>query len=172
MEIGGGYGNFARLCKNIQPNITYFILDIPIFSFIQKVYLSTIFDGERVTIIDQPYKPFIQGGINLIPINSKTIDQIASKIGPIEMCVSTWALSESTPTMQKLVKNLNYFGANYLLLAYQKTTDTFEFSEEIKKVGSDFEVLYNDETEYTEDNYYLFAKRKQGIPKKFVISPS
>lgn len=159
IELGGGYGNMAKLVKRINPSATYTIIDIPIFIYIQYVYLCTLLGEEQVVIVDKD-QPIISSKINLVPLDeSLTQNSILQKSSP-DIFLSTWALSESNEETQAFVRNNNYFGAKYILLAYQKANNSFQFSQEVTKLGNLYSVIYNSVTEYMPDNFYLFAKRK------------
>lgn len=157
-ELGGGYGNFARLIRMIRNDQTYVILDIPIFSAIQFVYLATIFGREQVVFFDsaQGIQP---GKINLVAFHEPTIQALAHAARG-GLFVSTWALSESNAATQSAIAGLDFCGAEYLLLAYQKASQQFAHAENLVNLTASFTTLYQAETEYIKDNYYLFAKRR------------
>jgi len=159
VEVGGGYGNMAKIFKKIHPDSTYTIVDIPIFSYIQILYLRILFGKDSVKLISGSDKAISKGKINIIPLNGRDIIEIGASILNTDLFISTWALSESNKEMQDLVKKLRYFNAKYLLLAYQKSNDSFGFAENIKDVKPDYSTVFDAETEYLKDNFYLFAKR-------------
>ncbi|MEK7568567.1 MAG: putative sugar O-methyltransferase [Patescibacteria group bacterium] len=160
VEVGGGYGNMSKIYKKMNKESTYIIIDIPIFSYIQAVYLKTIFGREAVHIVHNNKIYIKKGSINVIPLNKKIFGEISKIISGVDLFISTWALSESNEAMQSYVKSIDYFKAKYLLLAYQKSADTFAFAEDIKNVTEIYDKIYDEETEYVKDNYYLFCKRK------------
>ena len=45
-------------------------------------------------------------------------------------------------------------------MAYQKSNDSFADAENVKNIAENYETIFNKETEYLKDNYYLFCKRK------------
>jgi len=103
LELGGGYGNMARLVKRINPKATYSIIDIPIFIYIQYVYLSTLLGKEQVNILEKG-DHILEGKINLIPLDeSLTQTDLYSKSSP-DIFLSTWALSESNEETQDFVR--------------------------------------------------------------------
>jgi len=159
IELGGGYGNMAKLVKHINKEATYIIIDIPIFSYIQYIYLSTVLGKEHVVFFGESGE-IIPGKINLIPLDNQLIQQFISLKYSPDVFISTWALSESNQATQSLVRDNDYFQAEYLLLAYQKANDSFTFAQEVTKLNNNFVVNYNDETEYLSNNFYLFASRK------------
>lgn len=160
VEVGGGYGNMAKIYKKINKESTYIIIDIPIFSYIQAVYLKTIFGREAVHIVHGSNFNIKNGLINVIPLDKKVFSTIDKIIDNTDLFISTWALSESNEAMQNYVKSASYFKAKYLLLAYQKSNSSFAHAENVKKIGENYGIIFNDETEYLKDNYYLFCKRK------------
>ncbi|MFA6476207.1 MAG: putative sugar O-methyltransferase [Candidatus Paceibacterota bacterium] len=158
VEVGGGYGNMARLFKKLNSELTYTIIDIPIFSFIQIVYLKTILGRAAVNLVSKENSIIKTGKINIIPLDKDLIKSISPQIN-CDIFISTWALSESNKNMQDLIKEFDYFKAKYLLLAYQKSNASFSYAEEIKNTSSNYQNVYNEETAYTKDNYYLFCQR-------------
>lgn len=159
VELGGGYGNMSRLVKRINRSATYTIIDIPIFIYIQYVYLSTILGNEQVVIFDGK-QGIIPNKINLIPLDENLIQQFSNLNYKPEVFLSTWALSESNQSTQSYIKDKDYFNAEYLLLAYQKANSSFTFSQEISNINNTYYIKYNELTEYLPDNFYLFAQRK------------
>lgn len=174
VEVGGGYGNLAKIYmkmrqqnkisankdEHMSEESTYIIIDIPIFSHIQAVYLKTIFGRSAVHIADGNNLEIKKGLINLIPLDKNTFPNVQSQIKEVDLFVSTWALSESNEAMQNYIKSVDYFKATYLLLAYQKSVDRFAFAEDIQNTTATYTKIFNEETEYVRDNYYLFCKRE------------
>ncbi len=159
VELGGGYGNLAKITKRINPNVTFVIIDIPIFSYIQYTYLSTVLGKDQVVFFNET-KSIIPNKINLIPLDENLINDFTQiKYSP-EVFLSTWALSESNQATQSLVRDNNYFNANHILLAYQKANESFKFAQDVTNLNNNYSVRYSEETEYLKDNYYLFASKK------------
>jgi putative sugar O-methyltransferase len=158
VEVGGGYGNAAKLYKELNGNATYTIIDIPIFCYIQAVYLQTVLGKDAVHMVHGNDLEIKKGKINLVPLDKNTFDTVSKNIKDVDLFLSTWALSESNGNMQALIKNVNFFDAKYLLLAHQKSVGTFAFAEDIKNLPDSYSKLLEEETEYVKDNYYLFAK--------------
>lgn len=157
VEFGGGYGNLSRIFKKINPGATYIIIDLPVFSFIQSVYLKTILGINNVVIIKNNNDKIQAGKVNIVPLNLEVM--VALDFGSIDLFVSTWALSETPSMMQNFIKNLKYFGSKYLLLAYQKNNRSFVVAENIKNLDVDYESCFSAITEYIPNNYYLFARK-------------
>lgn len=159
VEWGGGYGNLVKIFKRIVPDVTYIIIDIPIFAYIQYVYLSYLF-GTEIVHIYQSGENMIPGKIYLVPLDDSNLASLSSQSLNPDLFVSTWALSESNETSQTLVKNADYFGARNLLLAYQQANESFQYAQKVTSLNQNYVVSYNEQTEYMPNNYYLFAKRK------------
>ncbi|MEZ4195100.1 MAG: putative sugar O-methyltransferase [Candidatus Paceibacterota bacterium] len=160
-ELGGGYGNMARLAKALNPEMTYTIIDIPVFSFIQLVYLKTTL-GTASTVLYDETTGIIPGKINIVPISRTSITNMAKVYRP-DVFFSTWAISESNKATQNLIKDLEYFKANFLFIAYQKVNESFAFSEQVTALPEKYKNIYQAETSYLTDNYYLIAQRKHEI---------
>ncbi|GAI10638.1 unnamed protein product, partial [marine sediment metagenome] len=76
IEFGGGYGNMAKIFKRINPDATYIIIDLPVFTFLQYVYLATIM-GNRIRLIEDKSDIVSEGCINLIPL--QLIDNLSGQ---------------------------------------------------------------------------------------------
>jgi hypothetical protein len=113
VEFGGGYGNLARIFRSFEGLSRYSILDLPLFSCIQYVFLSTVLGPEGVRLVCEPGTPEADGIVDLVPIN---LLPYLHRDG--ELFVSTWALSESPPAAYNLVRERGWFGAREILLAF------------------------------------------------------
>jgi hypothetical protein len=160
VEIGGGYGSMARIFRKINPHGTYVIIDIPIFSYIQGVYLKTIYGDDEVHVVDARTGSIETGKINIVPLDAAFVTTLAKTVRA-DLLISTWALSESNKAMQELIKRLKYFHAQYLLLAYQKSDTHFVFAEDIQNVSEEYSKVFQAPTEYVANSFYLFCKRSR-----------
>jgi len=111
VEWGGGYGNFAKLFRRLHGGTpTYVIVDTPLFSCLQWLYLASVFGPDQVELIGAG-RPIAEGKLNLVPITA--IEQLAPAA---DLFISTWALNESAPDAQRHVTERDWFGARHLLL--------------------------------------------------------
>jgi hypothetical protein len=115
VEFGGGYGNLARLFRSFEGLSRYTIVDLPLFSCIQYVFLSTVLGPERVRLVTEAHTPAAEGIVDLVPINL-----LPDLRRDGELFVSTWALSESPPAAYDLVRGRDWFGAREVLLAFHE----------------------------------------------------
>ena len=113
VEFGGGYGNLARLFRGFEGLSRYTIVDLPLFSCIQYVFLATVLGPERVRLVTEAHTPAAEGIVDLVPINL-----LPDLRRDGELFVSTWALSESPPAAYDLVRERDWFGAREILLAF------------------------------------------------------
>ncbi len=160
VEWGGGYGNMAKILLRIKPKITYNIIDLPIFIFIQAIYLSCIIGRDKINIVTEK-NPIIKNNlINLIPLNKKILNNI--DFHKPDIFISTWALSESNDFSQNLVERLDYFNSKNLLIAHQTTSSSMPYASNIVNKINKFDILYHKKINYINgENYYLFAKFKK-----------
>ena len=128
IEWGGGYGNLAKIIKRINSSVTYIIIDLPIFSCLQWIYLSTVFSASDVNIIIDAETQLEEGKINLLPINLYEHLHLEC-----DLFIGTWSLSESSEFVQNLVFKTKFFGAKHLLLAYQSNSEKFPNAEDVGK---------------------------------------
>lgn len=113
VEFGGGYGNLARLFQCFEGLTRYAIVDLPLFSCIQYVFLSTVLGPGGVRLVTEPRTPAADGIVDLVPVNL-----LPDLHRDGDLFVSTWALSESPPAAYDLVRERDWFGAREILLAF------------------------------------------------------
>ena len=156
VEWGGGYGCMARVLMKFNPNLTYIIIDLPIFSIIQAIYISTIFSPDKINVITDENQNIAKNKINIIPINMLIGNNI--KILNTDIFISTWALSESTDYSQEYVEANIFFGAKYLLMAHQQKSQEVQYAEDITGHLNNYQTLYHEKIPNLKNNYYLFCK--------------
>jgi hypothetical protein len=136
-EVGAGYGAMAKVCKQAGFNGTYVLMDLPIFSELQKNYLKTNYNYEFIQDIKQ---------LNDIEITKESL------------FISTWAVSEMPEEYREgiLIKATEF---NNILLAYQsyfEGMDIYEYFDKWKEKYSQF-VWIN--TPCMDENHkYLFGR--------------
>lgn len=153
VEWGGGYGNMAKIMRRINSHTTYTIIDIPIFSCIQWLYLSTVTNSNEVNIVTSPETGIEPGKINLLPLTFLTAKCDLPAVPDI--FIATWSLSESSTFAQDYVVSSDFFGAKHLLLAFQ--TAGMEFPDASRL--SDIAHMHGARVcaiDFLPGNYYAF----------------
>jgi hypothetical protein len=113
VEWGGGFGSLMRLiCRMHGGRPTCVVIDTPIFSAVQWLYLSAVLGEERVVLQDFGPVQLVDGRVNLVPIGL-----VKDMAVTADLFVSNWALNESTHEAQDDVVSRRWFGARSLLLA-------------------------------------------------------
>lgn len=132
IEWGAGYGSLARLTARIRGRIgTYIIVDTPLISCLQWIYLSTIFGTDQVRFHLPDTESEVQPGLfNLIPLSS--VDRMRIKG---DVFISTWALSESSIEAQDFVVDQDWFDADHLLLAYDADSKVVPYSGRVGDIA-------------------------------------
>ncbi|MCK5320474.1 putative sugar O-methyltransferase [Candidatus Parcubacteria bacterium] len=162
VEWGGGYGNMAKIFLRIKPEATYSIIDLPIFVFIQAIYLSCILGKNKINIVTEQNPTIKDNLINLIPLNEKILNDI--DFHQPDIFISTWALSESNNFSQNFVERLNYFNSKKLLIAHQVTSPSMPHASDIANKMDKYNILYHEKINYISgENYYLFSNLKKEI---------
>lgn len=113
VEWGGGFGSLMRLLVRLHGgDPTSVVIDTPVFSALQWLYLSAVLGEERVVLHHRaPVRPEA-GRVNIVPIGLvRHLDVDA------DLFISNWALNESMPAAQRDVVARRFFGAESLLLA-------------------------------------------------------
>ena len=114
IEWGGGYGSLAKLFLRLLPQTErYTIVDLPIMSALQWLYLSTVLGEDRVALASTPADLSSSRQVVIVPVTL-----LGSLGDDYDLFVSTWALSESSEVAQKHVKEKEWFGAKHFLIAY------------------------------------------------------
>ena len=130
VEWGGGYGNMAKLLYRMNPAVTYVIIDLPIFSCLQWLYLSTILGPERVCLVSGGMR-LVPGAINLLPTTQLDGCQLSC-----DLFIATWSLSECTEQAQAYVLDRDFFGAKGLLLGFQSASADWPAAENLGALAS------------------------------------
>ena len=118
IEWGGGYGGLCRVVRKINPVASYVMVDLPCSIALQYLYLNTIMPDGAVEIFDG--KGIAEGKVTLVP--STRLNEIP-KTYSADVFISSWALSESSREAQKVVSDLQFFGAKTGLLIHQHSSD-------------------------------------------------
>lgn len=145
IDWGGGYGNMAKMFSKFK-SATYIIIDIPIFSCIQWLYLASI--GKDVNLFQAPKDQIQKGKINILPVCFLKEHELKA-----DLFISTWALSESSKYSQDYVIARKWFDARHILLAYQDNCREFPDAERIGKIARNVGAVIED-IEFLAGNHY------------------
>ncbi|PIR73463.1 MAG: hypothetical protein COU40_01860 [Candidatus Moranbacteria bacterium CG10_big_fil_rev_8_21_14_0_10_35_21] len=153
VEWGGGYGNLAKIYNRfVDKKTTYIIFDVPLFSCVQWLYLSTIFGEDSINLFKNPNDTVQAGKINLIPV----VFRDSHCNIKADLFISTWALSESGRDAQDyVVKDCNWYNSNHLLLAYSNSSKAIPDSERISEFAKKYGANIID-IDFLHGNHYLF----------------
>lgn len=131
VEWGGGYGDMAKLFFLLkEKKLTYIIIDIPLFSILQWIYLSIILGKSNVNLLVKNTDKIKKGKINIVPLSVLKNISIRG-----DLFVSTWALSESSKYSQDYVINNKWFHAKHMLIAYQKNDIHFAYANRVEDMA-------------------------------------
>ncbi len=121
IEWGGGYGCMAKIARRMSPGrLTYIIIDVPLISSLQWLYLSTIFGESAVNLFHDGTESIQEGKFNLIPVCF--VEKYSLKA---DLFISTFALSESSAYAHDFVDKMNFFGAKHIWLEYHGMVSVF-----------------------------------------------
>jgi hypothetical protein len=131
VEWGAGYGNLAKLYRRVHGGTpTQILVDLPIFSALQYLYLGTVFGRDQVQLLSRPGQAIEPGKITMVPVG--LADEVTM---PADLFISTWAISESAGAAQRYVVDRGWFGAPRLLLAYQRSNSSFPDAERVGELA-------------------------------------
>ncbi len=114
VEFGSGYGNLAHIFKTILPDSTIFLIDLPEVLAIQLLFLKATMPNVPVYFHSEACATYQEKAIHLLPIH--LIKQLTINT---DLFISTFALSESTQTIQRLVIKNNFFNAKMVYITGQ-----------------------------------------------------
>lgn len=151
IEWGGGYGNIIKLMDRFSgKKLTYIIIDTPLFSCLQWLYLSVVTDKERVNIITSKEQKVEEKKINLLPVSF--LEDFTLNC---DLFISTWALSESSDYSQDYVYGKDFFKAKNLLIGFQRSTEKIIFADRIENLLKNKGAMI-EEFGMVPDNFYGF----------------
>lgn len=150
-EWGGGYGNMARIFKRLKRKpSTYIILDTPLFSCVQWLYLSTVMGREDINMLQSPEDSIHAAKVNLIPICFLDYHSISA-----DLFISTWGLSDSSRYSQDYVLARRWFDSEYILLAYQDSSSDWPDAARVGKLAEESGATIED-IEFVRGQHYAF----------------
>ena len=121
IEFGGGYGDLANLIyKSNLDKPTYIIIDLPVLSKIQFLYLKSIYN-DNVFLISDINMDIKNDAINIVPLNLVDIINMDNSI-----FWATYSLTESNFNVLNILKKKNFFGSEHYFIAYQTENDMFK----------------------------------------------
>ncbi len=152
-EFGGGYGNMCRLFFNLGFKGNYTIFDLPIFSVLQRYYLSSL------------GLPLAPDNLSNMEKNNNIILVSDTKIILNDFCsnglfIATWSISEVPlyfrKNIFKIVGNPDYF-----LFAYQNNFEEVDDVKYFKSFCAERKnYLWHDfEIEHLHGNRYLIGEK-------------
>ena len=108
--------------------MTYVLVDTPLFSTVQWLYLSVVIGETKVNLVTKKESRIKQGIVNIVPV------QLADELSlECDLFVSTWGLSEANKKTVDLVMRRNWFGASHFLVAFQKGESKFPVADRVRK---------------------------------------
>jgi hypothetical protein len=151
VEWGGGYGSLARIFRRLPGGPqTYSIVDLPLLSCLQWLYLSTVLGPDEVRLLERSGDAIEDRKINLVPLGLA-----GPELPRGELFVSTWALSESSRNAQDAVVGWDWFAATRLLLAHSQPSaelpDAGRVGELARAAGGVSERM-----DHPRDSFYVF----------------
>lgn len=149
VEWGGGYGSMVRILKKyLSKKTTYIMIDTPLFSCLQWLYLATIFGEKDVNLLLNKTDKIKEGKINLVSLG--LLESLNIKA---DLFISTWALSESDKYSQDFVLKKNWFNAKHLLIAFNDNSAGLFNSGRVGELAASKGAVIEDIEFLTSDHY-------------------
>lgn len=114
VELGGGYGNLARILKSFNPEATIILIDLPEFLALQYLFLVSTMPSVKIIAHKSKIDSYEKGCIHLVPVS-----QLSSLDIQADVFISTFALSESPHVVQKLTVDQKFFNASLIYITGQ-----------------------------------------------------
>ena len=115
VEFGGGFGALAHATKQIIPDSTYFIIDLPELIAMQYIYLKTSLPLSNLFVHTTLPDYFEPNAVHLIPIYLFSEFKLHA-----DVFVSTFAITETTLAAQNKVLEKNFFDASLSYIVGQQ----------------------------------------------------
>ena len=116
VEFGSGYGCLAHIFKQLLPDSTLLLIDLPELLAIQYLYLQYALPNVKIIFHSNINGDFEKGAIHLMPVHF--IANLNANLNA-DIFVSTFAISESPLNLQQIVYDKQFFGASLLYLSGQ-----------------------------------------------------
>ena len=157
MEFGGGYGSMCRVFHKLGFHGRYIIFDLPLFSALQKCFLSTI--GLTVLTPEQfiSNKPGILCISNLSELNAVIAHEEFKRES---LFIATWSISESPIKIRESIYPLASKFKSWLI-AYQYRfgeVDNVNFFNSWKSRNTGYK-WFNWPIEHIPSNHYLIGRK-------------
>lgn len=114
VELGGGFGNLARVTKQLFPRSTYILIDLPELLAVQYVYLRNTLSSDHIVTHSKKFDVQADGHVHLVPLYLINELEVSADI-----FISIFALSESTKVLQQLVLDKRFFNAEIAYIVGQ-----------------------------------------------------
>ena len=107
IELGGGFGNLARLVQELAPHTTYIDIDYPETLAVAHVNLRLNFGDLPIVVHKAHVDSIVPGAVNLVPV------WLAQDVRfQPDLFLSTFALSETSHAMTEFCARVAFFGCN------------------------------------------------------------
>ncbi len=142
VDFGGGYGQMCHVFQQlVVPRPTVVLIDLPELLALQYFFLRIASRTPVVAHTELPIR-LQAGAANLLPVQLLADSGLAC-----DLFVSTFALSETPVSLQRLVVDHAFFGANSLYMTGQNTNEQLWRQYEFAEMSSVIRVakeLYDD----------------------------
>lgn len=134
IEWGGGYGNLTKLFVKLRkrPYPTYIMIDTPLISCLQWLYLSIVLGDSMVYYVKSAKDSIRKNKINIVSL--PFLGVIKNKPN---LFISTWALSESSKFSQDFVINKGWLKAPHLLIGYRESDERLPDSDRVGRIAEE-----------------------------------
>ena len=97
VEIGGGWGGFGHVFKQLIPNATYIIVDLPATLLFSSVYLSAIYPNKKIYLYSDDTYAEVQDKLNEFDFVFLPCDKLNEfKFKKIDIAINMISFQEMT----------------------------------------------------------------------------
>lgn len=152
-EMGGGYGNMARIIANLGFSGEYVIFDFPHFAALQKFYLTNAQNG--MSAERRPHYTWLTSQEALEEGRTEFADSSTGN----KLFIATWSLSESPLEVREWVLPMMK-SADAVLIGYQAGFEGLDNLTYFEELGADLEMnIATYEIPHLKDNFYFIGWR-------------
>lgn len=129
VELGGGYGNLAYIFKQIIPDSTYIIFDLPEILAIQYLFLSKVLPHIKVYMHDESLTDnYEKNCIHLVPIN--LLNKSTFKT---DVFTSNFSFTDLPEFTRNLIFDKQFFNADLVYLSGEIHSGNKEIISNLRK---------------------------------------
>ena len=133
VEIGGGWGGFGHVFKQLIPNATYIIVDLPATLLFSSVYLSAIYPNKKIYLYSDDTYAEVQDKLNEFDFVFLPCDKLNEfKFKKIDIAINMISFQEMTSS--QVSNYLDWLDSSNVELLYSHNRGKSPHNNELSDV--------------------------------------